>query len=126
MDDPIAQGDILFQQGTNLPGSLLLQTASDSNGWVSLPGDRSTFDRAVQKAGWTFFFMAGELKATVFGFDKAKALRGALKKLTAGVKFQNCNSIEITQVMSKSFLKFPYVRVSAHPRHIQKGMYFAA
>ena len=91
MVDPIAKGVILIQLGTKLPGSLMLQAPSDSNGWAALQGDRSTFDKAVQTAGWTFFLMAGELTATVFGFDRNKALRGALKRLTAGVKFQSCN-----------------------------------
>ena len=68
--------------------------------------------------------MAGEIKATVFGFDRQKALRAALKRLIADVKSQHCNSIEITRVTGKSFLRVPYVSVSAHPRHLQKGMSF--
>ena len=70
--------------------------------------------------------MAGEIKTTVFGFDRQKALRAALKRLIANVKSQHCNSIEITQVTGKSFLRVPYVSVSAHPRHLQKGMFFPA
>ena len=85
---------------------------------------RSAFEKEVREAGWTFFFMAGEIKATVFGFDRQKTLRAALKRLIKNVKSQNCNSIEITQVTGKSFLKLPYVRVSAHPRHLQKGLIF--
>ena len=68
--------------------------------------------------------MAGEIKATVFGFDRQKTLRAALKRLIANVKSQHCNSIEITRVTGKSFLKVPYVSVSAHPRHLQKGVLF--
>ena len=49
--------------------------------------------------------MAGEIKATVFGFDRQKALRAALKRLIADVKSQHCNGIEITQVMDRSFLQ---------------------
>jgi hypothetical protein len=69
--------------------------------------------------------MAAEIKATVFGFDKRKALRAALKRLIAKVKSQDCNGIEITRVTGKSFLKVPYVSVSAHPRHLQKGLVFS-
>ena len=69
--------------------------------------------------------MAGEIKTTVFGFDRQKALRAALKRLIAEVKSQHCNSIEITRVVDKSFLSVPYVSVSAHPRHLQKGMLFS-
>ena len=93
-------------------------------GWAAVQSARSAFEKEVREAGWTFFFMAGEIKATVFGFDRQKTLRTALKRLIANVKSQNCNSIEITQVTGKSFLRLPYVSVSAHPRHLQKGLVF--
>ena len=86
---------------------------------------RAAFEKTIQEAGWTFFFMAGEVKATVFGFDKQKSLRTALKRLIANVKAQHCNSIEITQVVAKSFLSVPYVSVSAHARHLQEGNRFS-
>ena len=124
MTDTITVGSILVEEGTYLPKSLLLQSDSNSNGWAALRDARSMFEKTIQEAGWTFFFMAGEIKATVFGFDRQKALRTALKRLIADVKSQHCNSIEITRVIAKSFLKVPYVSVSAHPRHLQKGMVF--
>jgi hypothetical protein len=125
MTDAIAAGDILIEGGTHLPNSLLLQGKPDSNGWAPLNGARSAFEKEIRVAGWTFFFMAGEIKTTVFGFDKQKTLRAALKRLIANVKSQHCNSIEITRVAVKSFLRLPYVSVWAHPRHIQKGLVFS-
>lgn len=124
MTDAIAAGSILIQEGTYLPNSRPLQTGSDWSGWAAVEDSRSVFEKEVRAAGWTFFFMAGEIKTTVFGFDRQKTLRAALQRLIANVKSQNCNSIEITQVTGKSFLKLPYVRVSAHPRHLQKGLVF--
>ena len=125
MTDTITAGSILVEEGTHLPKSLLLQSESISNGWAAVKDARSTFEKAIQEAGWTFFFMAGEIKATVFGFDRQKALRAALKRLIADVKSQHCNSIEITRVIGKSFLKVPYVSLSGHPRHLQKGVFFS-
>jgi hypothetical protein len=124
MTDAITAGSILIQEGTQLPNSRPLQRESPSSGWAAVKDSRSAFEKEVREAGWTFFFMAGEIKATVFGFDRQKTLRAALKRLIKNVKSQNCNSIEITQVTGKSFLKLPYVRVSAHPRHLQKGLIF--
>ena len=121
MTDEIKAGSILIEGGTQLPGSLLLGSQPDSNGWTALNGARAGFEKDIHEAGWTFFFMAGEIKATVFGFDKQKTLRAALKRLITNVKSQNCNSIEITRVTGKSFLRAPYVSVFAHPRHLQKG-----
>ena len=71
------------------------------------------------------FLHGWEIKTTVFGFDMQKAMRAALKRLIAGVKSQHCNSIEITRVVDKSFLRVPYVNISAHPRHLQQGMCFS-
>jgi hypothetical protein len=124
MTDPISAGSILVEQGTYLPKSLLPRSESNSNGWAAVKDARSTFEKAIQEAGWTLFFMAGEIKANVFGFDRQKARRTALKRLIADAKSQHCNSIEITQIVDKSFLRVPYVSMSAHPRHLQKGLCF--
>jgi hypothetical protein len=121
----IAVGDILIERGTYLPDSLTPPGESSQSGWSAVKSDRPTYDREIKDAGWTNFFMAGEIKATVFGSDKQKALRTALKRLIEQVKSQRCNSIEITDVTAKSFLMVPYVRVSAHARHLQQGMVFS-
>jgi hypothetical protein len=125
MTGAIAAGDILIDGGTYLPNSLTKRNESDSNGWAAVTDARATFEKTVQEAGWNFFFMAGEIRTTVFGFDGQKALGAALKRLIANVKSQNCNSIEITKVMRNSFWKVPYVSVSAHARHLQKGLVFS-
>jgi len=111
--------------GARLPNSRLLPRAPDSNGWTALNGARSAFETEIREAGWTFFFLAGKIKSTVFGFDRQRALRTALKRLIANVKSHNCNGIEIAQVTEKTFLKVPYVSVSAHARHLQKGLTFS-
>jgi hypothetical protein len=121
----IAVGDILIEGGTYLPNSLTAPIESSLPGWSAVKSDRPTFDKEIKEAGWTNFFMAGEIKATVFGSDKQKTLRTALKRLTAQVKSQHCNSIEITDVTQKSFLKMPYLCVSAHARHLQQGLVFS-
>ena len=126
MTIPIAAGSILVEKIARLPNSSLLQPESDSNGWAAIQDTRSAFEKAIREAGWTFFYMAGEVQATAFGFDRPKALRAALKRLIADVRSQRCNCIEITQVTDRSFLGVPSVRVTAHPRHLQKGMLFSA
>ena len=125
MTDQITAGSILVEEGTRLPKSLLLQSESNSLGWAAVQGARATLERVIREAGWTFFFMAGEMRATVFGFDRQKSLRAALKQLIGRVKSQNCNAIEIAGVVSKSFLKVPYVTVTAHSRHLQKALVFS-
>ena len=123
--DAIAAGSVLIEEGMPLPKPLLLQSEPDLHGWAVVKTARSTFEKDVQEAGWTWFFMAGEIRTTVFGFDRQKTLRTALRRLIAKVTSQHCNSIEIAQVTSNSFLKMSCVTVSAHLRHLQKGLTFS-
>ena len=126
MKDRIAAGSILVAGGMHLPSSIALQDEAEPNGWAAIEDTRPMFERIVQEAGWTFFFMAGEIQAIAFGFDKEKAIRTALRRLIADVKSQHCNCIEITQVVGRTFLKVPYVSVFAHARHLQKGLLFSS
>jgi hypothetical protein len=121
----IKAGTILVEEGAHLPNSLLLQRESHSSGWSTVKNARSTFDKELLEAGWTYFYMAREIKATVFGFSRQNRLRTALKRLIGKVKSQHCNSIEITQVRNKSFLSVPYLTVCAHARHLQQGIAFS-
>lgn len=121
MTGAIAAGDILIEGGTYLPNSLTTPGESSLPGWSAVKSDLPTFEKEIKAAGWTLFFMAGDIKTTVFGFDRQQTLRSALKRLVATVKSQSCNSIEITRVMERSFLKVPYVSVWAHVRHLQNG-----
>jgi hypothetical protein len=125
MTDALVAGSILIEEGTHLPDSVSLESGSYSSGWAAVKNTRSTLDKGVKEAGWTFFFMAGEIKSTVFGFDRQKTLGAALKRLITSVKLAKCNSFEITQVTTKSFLRVPYVSITAHRRHLQKGLVFS-
>ncbi len=126
MRETIAAGSVFIDDGAQLPNSTLLQRNPHSSGWAEVTNVRSTFEKELPHAGWTFFFMAGEIKTRVFGFNREKALSAALGRLIANVKSQDCNCIEIAQVTGNSFLKIPFVSVTAHPRHLQKGRTFVA
>lgn len=117
----IQPGTILIAEGTPMPHSMQLQGPPDSNGWQSVEcADDGDFELNINRAGWIFFLMADEIKATVFGFDRRKALRAAIERIVASAKFQKCNSLQITEVTAKSFLKLPYLSVSARSPHIQE------
>ena len=60
MTDALAAGSILIEEGTQLPDSVLLESESYSSGWAALRNPRS-LDPEIK--GWTFFFMAGEIKS---------------------------------------------------------------
>lgn len=124
----IAPGTILIESGAAVPLSFRLQNEPYPSAWLSLTNALGAHESEKELAdtGWTFFYIAGSIRATAFGFDKQKSLHTALKRLIASVKLQDCNGLEIDEVGSHSFLGIPYMSVSAHPRRIQKGLVFCA
>jgi hypothetical protein len=122
----ISAGDILIDGGPSLPDFLTGHGEHSSPGWSEVKGGRRAFEKEIEHAGWTLFFMAGEISANIFGFDRQKTAQTALKRLLTIVKSQKCNCIEVTDVTEKSFLKLPYIQVRAHARHLQQGLSFSA
>ncbi len=83
--------------------------------------DRCGVDREIRKAGWTFFCLAGEIRATVFGIDEGKMVRRTIEEILARPRLEKFNSLGITRVASeasKRFLGVRYVTVFAQPGHI--------
>jgi hypothetical protein len=127
MTDALKTGTILIEKGALMPESVLLQSRPYSSGWTALSNlDLNQLDTAISKAGWTFFFMAGEIKISAFGFDREGAVRRAVKQVIANVESHKCNCVEITDVSLRSFLGMPYANVSAHSRHIQESSAFTS
>src|SRR6266853_27563 len=82
----------------------------------------STLARNIEGVNWNFFYLAGEIRATVLGRNQPGTLRRAVKCVLAKQEGQKFNSLEITKVVSKRFLGIPFMRVTAHARHIQQGV----
>jgi hypothetical protein len=96
-------------------------------GWkVVTDLDACRLDRVIQKAGWTFSCMVGDIKAAVFGIDRQKMARRAIERILASSRLEKFNSLEITRVASVGSERFPLVRyltVSAQPRHVQESLF---
>lgn len=123
----IVPGSILMERDALHPSCFEVENQSLPNAWVSVTHKFSfhDFEMELSTAGWTFFYMANEITATAFGLNRAKAIDSALKRIIKDVRQRRCNCLEIDSVDTHSFMRIPYVTVSAHPRHIQKGMVFA-
>ena len=125
MTDEVKTGTILIERDASMPESLRLEGNCFSSRWRSVSNlDLNGLDTAINKAGWTFFFMAGEIKITAFGFDQERAVRRAVNQVITNAESHKCNCVEITEVSTKSFLGMPYVNVTAHSRHIQESPAF--
>jgi hypothetical protein len=83
--------------------------------------DSVAMDHTLRADGWNFFFMAAAVKASVLGGIEAKNIGNAVGHIFTKVKKKEFNCLEITKIVAKSFMGIPYVTVSAHSRHIQRG-----
>ena len=120
----IRAGAVFIEDGAPLPPSLRLETEAYAKGWRLVKDlDGYGLDRLIRETGWSFFYMAGEIKASFLGYSEEKSLRRAVKRILAKLKTEKFNSLEIRKTTAKLFLGLPWVTVSAHPRHVQKEMF---
>ena len=110
-----------------MPKQLWFESEPYVEGWkVATDLDGNQLNRAVEKAGWSYFCLAGEVKTTVFGIDSQSMIRRAIERILARRKSDGFNSMEITQVASVGSERFPlvrYITLSAQWRHIQESLF---
>jgi hypothetical protein len=123
MPDTIKPSTILIKESTLLPETIRFESEPFVLGWRLVKNlDGCGLHRKIRDAGWTFFCLAGQLGATVFGIDEQKTLSRAVEQILASPESAEFNSLEIMRVASetsKRFLGVRYVTVSAQSGHIQ-------
>ena len=123
MGETIKPGTMLIADGAILPESLHCETEPYAYGWRLVKNfDSQGFNQMISQAGWNFFYIAGAIETSAFGSDEKKTTRKAIKQVIGKLKSKSFNCLEITLVAAKRSLGMPYVRVSAHSRHIQKSL----
>jgi len=114
---------ILIRENSHLPADLAIETEVFLPGWRIVKDlDRSALTRKIEGGNWNFFYLAGEIRATVPGRDRPGTLHRAVKCILAKREGEKFNSLEIIKVDSKRFLGIPFMSVTAHFRHIQQGI----
>jgi len=99
-----------------------LETDSYAQNWsVIRVLNGFSLDRKIHAAGWHSFFMAGEVQAIALGSIRPGSLHAALQRIFSKVRDEDFNCLEVTGIVARCFLGIPYVRVTAHSRHIQRG-----
>jgi hypothetical protein len=118
-----AHDTIFIREKTALPADFCLKSEMFAPGWrVVTNFDRSALASSIEEAKWYFFYLTGEMKATVFGGDSPATVRRAVKAILAKQTKLEFNSLEITEVAPKRFWGLPFLSVTAHSRHIQERM----
>jgi hypothetical protein len=122
MTPNVQVGTILIEDRPLVTRIFDLENESYSRNWNVVKAiDGVALDLKIRAAGWSFFFMAGEVKATVFGSLAANNIQKALKRIFSKMRKQNFNCLEVTKMVEGHFLGVPYITVCTHPRHIQQG-----
>jgi hypothetical protein len=122
MTREIAVGTILMEDRPAITQALNLESESFCGGWGMLKTiGAPALELKVGAAGWRCFFLAGEVKATVFGSLAVENGERALRRILAKVRQQNFNCLEVTSIAQSRFCGMPYTTVTGHSRHIQQG-----
>ena len=123
----ITSGVLLMEPNAPRPRCFEIAADSHPNAWMLIKYTLTPqqLDKELSATGWTFFFMAGPIRVTAFGFDREETVYAALKRGIKAVRQQGCNCLQIESVEMHSFLGIPSVSMSIRPRHIQKGMLYA-
>jgi hypothetical protein len=126
----IKTGAVLFSEKALLPTDLAFKSESCVPGWKIVTDlDTYALDRKIRKTGWTFFCIADEIRASVFGLDAQKMLHRAIEQILKSPKLGRFNCVEIAEVKSVGSVRFAgisHLTVSAHPRHIQQSLFLSA
>lgn len=127
MLNAIEAGRVFVKEGTALPKTLQIESESYTPCWRSVQNlDGYALGRKIHESGWTFFCLANETKAAVYGIDEEKMMRRAIEGILADLNSaaEKFNSLEIVGVAwsaSKRFLGIRHVTISAQSRHIQES-----
>ena len=124
---PIEAGRIFVRDGIELPKTLQIESELYMPGWRVVKNlDGYGLGRKIHDARWTFFSLAYETKAAVFGMDAEKMMRRAIERILANreSEAEKFNSLEIARVAwwaSERFFGIRHLAVSAQSRHIQES-----
>jgi hypothetical protein len=113
---------IFIQEAIVLPAMHSVESEKFLPGWRVVKNlDSDALARSIEDANWHSFYLAGKIKATVLGLNRPGTLRRAVKSVLAKQRLQKFNCLEVTGVVSKRFLGIPFVSITAHSRHVQRG-----
>lgn len=120
-DAPFKEGLRFLTTDAPRPASTVRGEQALLAGWDTIGNSHDGFERQVRDAKWSFFFVAGAIKITTFGFNKDKTIAESVKRLAAAALKLRCNSFEIDHITHVLRLGVSRIAISGHARHLQTG-----
>src|SRR5258707_11672461 len=106
---------ILISEDTPLAANLPIESEAFLPGWRVVKNlDRSTVARNIDGANWNFFYLAGEIRATVLGRDPPGTLPRAANCVLPAHAGQQMNTQKGNQQLYKPALPLFFLYLSAH------------
>jgi hypothetical protein len=91
--------EVLVRRDTSLPETVKTEDQLGLGEWNLVSGlNPKQFDKELYKAGWQFFYIPPETRASAVGFNRKQALERALKKLLAKAHAAKLNAVQLTGV----------------------------
>lgn len=117
-------GTIFIREKTLLPAVLSIESEAFLPGWRAVRNlNGYELGRKIAQVGWSFFYLAGEMRTIVLGSEEEQVKRQAVRRTLGKLKGPRFNCLEITGVAAKHFLGIPFLSVTANFRHIQESVY---
>jgi len=119
----IGNGSVLMRESSPRPACVALEAGPSRQGWREVEPrlKARALEQALATEGWTFLYLASELTGGALGRDRERMTEAALGRVIRKAEEMRCNSVQVDRVEEYSLLGMKYVRVEAHPRHLQEG-----
>ena len=78
----IMSGGLFIERDALRPRCFEVEPGSHPNGWIFIKQTLTPqpLENELSATGWTFFFMAGPIRAAAFGFNREKTVYAALNR----------------------------------------------
>lgn len=111
---------LLVREGAELPPDLPTENAAFLPGWrVVKTFDNYALRQRMREANWRFLQLRGGKETRVMGLGRQEILRRGVARILADLKGRKFNSLEITVLASKSFLRVIFLNIAVNLRHFQ-------
>jgi len=118
----LVKGSVVILSGTEVPTAVQLKVRAYWKGWKIVRNWQGhAFGQELRKAGWNFFYIAGDVQGFWLGGDNESTVKRATQRALARIKGAAFNCAQVSEVAPGSFFGIPYIRVTLHSRHVQRG-----
>lgn len=113
---------LLVREGAELPPDLPTEGEAFLPGWLAVKNfDNYSMQRKIRETNWKFLQLRGGKATRLMGRGRQEILRRGVAQILAKVQGRKFNSLEISVLVSKSFLGVKFVNISVNLRHFQRN-----